>query len=601
MSVSPGRKAGTRCQGRYVFPGGWVVDGAPGFPAVSDIAIHRPTDLTHFRENPLFQIVSQNLSVLWPHVRPITRSIQKKKSVSRWAPWLRYQCWYQPKRRTEMVSTAVKKDITNEAPSSKWNAYGSPQPHRTSPFSWCSKPLSPRAPDICRGDMNHLDSGMWWHLHVVTSRSHRNHTIYVICMYLYKHVILEYQPMVKALWYIQDVFLVPGDGHLDTQWWHDFCGMVTWRRAFLFKAQKPAMCFPPANSQLLSDTSRWFSQHLRMILRKQGSNSNFFDFVGMARKNNFSSERAQHESQKIVSRNTTRHGLRFFDLYIYISKIPGAFWLSSSCWCGHAHFYWSLHSHDFTFNLSNLTGWISYKAIQASHSNGNASKTPSEKFRFQNPRCFFLKIGKNHFQETNPPTMVLILVGWNSNALSGASPGSWRLFQRRICSSKAGRNPCNSSHNFKGWGMVETRSCGFCWYLDTATKGCIFMPGFVGICVHCICRKMMKNEWFQREVIFIPYRISTVVSWRKMRWTWEEFLKASSKASSLAPEPLFRQKKKRWENWLRPFGTWHQINKNVLGIIPKYPPLNLKRTGPLVPPSPKNPPQPFWWNQNDNL
>ena len=79
-------------------------------------------------------------------------------------------------------------------------------------------------------------------------------------------------------------------------------------------------------------------RHLTMIFstsandsEKTGLKFKLLRFRRDGKKNNFSSEKAQHESQKIASRNTTRHGLRFFDLYIYISKIPGAFWLSSSC------------------------------------------------------------------------------------------------------------------------------------------------------------------------------------------------------------------------------------------------------------------------------
>lgn len=58
--------------------------------------------------------------------------------------------------------------------------------------------------------------------------------------------------------------------------------------------------------------------------------------------------------------------------------------------------------------------------LQATTPSENVSLTPHPLRIFE-----FGRLEKNHFQETNPPTMVLILVGWNSNALSGASPGSW--------------------------------------------------------------------------------------------------------------------------------------------------------------------------------
>ena len=66
-------------------------------------------------------------------------------------------------------------------------------------------------------------------------------------------------------------------------------------------------------------------RHLTMIFstsandsEKTGLKFKLLRFRRDGKKNNFSSEKAQHESQKIASRNTTRHGLRFFDLYIYI-------------------------------------------------------------------------------------------------------------------------------------------------------------------------------------------------------------------------------------------------------------------------------------------
>ncbi len=430
-------------------------------------------------------------------------------------------------------------------------------------------------------------------------------SIYVICMYLYKHVILEYQPMVKALWYIQDVFLVPGDGHLDTQWWYDFCGMVTWRRAFLFKAQKPAMCFPPANSQLLSDTSRWFSQHLRMTLRKQGSNSSFFDFVGMARKT--TSQAKRHSMNLRKSRLGTPLGMDLDSLiyiYIYISKIPGAFWLSSSCWCGHAHFYWSLHSHDFTFNLSNLTGWISYKAIQEAIQTATLQKLHPKSFASKIPDVFFFwKLGKIISKKP-------IHLPWSWSWLAETQMHFQELHQ-------------DPEGFFKG-GFAHQKPAEILIILPTILRDEEWLkPGVADFADTWTPQKVQQKVAYLCQVLLEYVFTVYVEKWWKMSgfkrghlhpisYLYSCFLKENEmnmgrisesiiKGLIFSPWTTLPSKKKRWENWLRPFGTWHQINKNVLGIIPKYPPLNLKRTGPLVPPSPKNPPQPFWWNQNDNL